>query len=129
MRHRSKTTKLGREKQERDAMFRSLVISLISNHSIRTTREKAKQARRLAEKVITLSKKGDLHSRRLAYSLLGDNKTVKKLWDEVAAIYKDREGGYTRILNLGKRKGDGANVCMLEMVDMEKVMKRKPKEE
>lgn len=129
MRHRSKTTKLGREKQQRDAMLRSIVLSLLTHHSIKTTLEKAKEARKLIEKLITLSKKGDLHSRKLAHSLLGDKKAVKKLWDEVAPVYKDRNGGYIRILSLGNRKGDGANVCLLEMVDMEKVMRRKPKEE
>ena len=129
MRHRSKIVKLGREKQKRDAMLRSLVISLLTHHSIKTTREKAKLTRHLAERVITLSKRGDLHSRRLAYSLLGDKKAVKKLWEEIAPKYVDRDGGYTRVLNLGSRKGDGASVCLLEMVDMEKVMRRKPKEE
>ncbi|MCK4329415.1 50S ribosomal protein L17 [candidate division WOR-3 bacterium] len=129
MRHRSKIVKLGREKQKRDAMLRSLVISLLTHHSIKTTQEKAKLTRHLAERVITLSKRGDLHSRRLAYSLLGNKKAVKKLWEEIAPKYIDRDGGYTRVLNLGSRKGDGASVCLLEMVDMEKVMRRKPKEE
>ncbi len=129
MRHRSKIAKLGREKQKRDAMIRSLVVSLFSHHSIKTTTEKAKRAKLLAERVITLSKKGDLHSKRLVYSLLGDKKNVKKLWDEIAPVYKDRDGGYTRILRLGQRKGDGANLCMLELVDIEKVIRRKPKEE
>ena len=110
-------------------MLKSLVISLVTHHSIKTTNEKAKVVRLLAEKIITLSKKGDLHSRRLAYSLTGDKKTVKKVWDEIAPVYKNRNGGYTRILSLGQRKGDGANICMLELVDMEKVMRRKPKEE
>jgi large subunit ribosomal protein L17 len=129
MRHRSKIAKLGREKQKRNAMLRSLVMSLFTYHSIKTTTEKAKRARLLAERAITLSKKGDLHSMRLAYSLLGDKKIVKKLWDTIAPVYKDRDGGYTRILRLGQRKGDGAKLCMLELVDMEKVMRRKPKEE
>jgi len=129
MRHRSKIAKLGREKQKRDAMLKSLVVSLFTHHSIRTTNEKAKRIRLLAEKIITLSKKGDLHSRRLTHSLVGDKKTVKKVWDEIAPVYKNRNGGYTRILKLGQRKGDGANICMLELVDMGKVMRRKPKEE
>lgn len=129
MRHRSKVAKLGREKQKRDAMIRSLVVSLFTHHSIKTTVEKAKRARLLAERVISLSKRGDLHSRRLTGSLLGDKKTVKHFWDEIVPVYKDRDGGYTRILRLGQRKGDGANLCMLELVDIEKVMRRKPKEE
>ncbi|OYD17200.1 50S ribosomal protein L17 [candidate division WOR-3 bacterium JGI_Cruoil_03_44_89] len=129
MRHRSKVAKLGREKQKRDAMIRSLVVSLFTHHSIKTTVEKAKRARLLAERAISLSKRGDLHSRRLTGSLLGDEKTVKHLWDEIVPVYKDRDGGYTRILRLGQRKGDGANLCMLELVDIEKVMRRKPKEE
>lgn len=129
MRHRSKIAKLGREKQKRDAMLKGLVIALFTHHSIKTTNEKAKRVRLLAEKIITLSKKGDLHSRRLVYSLTGDKKTVKKVWDEITPVYKNRNGGYTRILSLGQRKGDGANICMLELVDMEKVMRRKPKEE
>ncbi|MCD5383848.1 50S ribosomal protein L17 [candidate division WOR-3 bacterium] len=129
MRHRSGIKKLGREKQKRDAMLRSLVISLFANHSIKTTCQKAKTARRLAERVITLSKKGDLHSRRLACSIIGDKKTVKKLWEEIAPVYKNRAGGYTRVLNLGRRKGDAASLCIFELVDIEKVVKRKPKEE
>ncbi len=129
MRHRCKTKKLGRPKQQRDALLRNLAIALLSNHSIKTTCKKAKAARGLVERVVTLSKKGDLHSRRLAHSLIGDSNTIKKLWDELSPVYKDRNGGYTRILRLGKRKGDSADMCIFELVDLEKVMKRKPKEE
>lgn len=108
--------KLGRSSAHRKALFRALVTSLIANDKIVTTETKAKEARSLAEKVITLAKRGDLHSRRLAAEIITQPEVLKKLFETTAGRYADRNGGYTRILKIGPRRGDAAPMVILELV-------------
>jgi len=108
--------KLGRSSAHRKVLFRSLVTALIANGKIETTEIKAKEARSLAEKTITRAKKGDLHSRRLAATVINDPAVLQKLFDEVAGRYSERPGGYTRILKIGQRRGDAAPMVILELV-------------
>lgn len=108
--------KLGVETSHRVAMLRNMTGDLIINGRIVTTVTRAKELRRVAEKTITLGKRGDLHARRQAAAYLYDKKAVSKLFDEVAPKYKDRDGGYTRILKLGPRRGDGAEMAIIELV-------------
>ena len=98
-------------------MLANMVSSLFLSGKIETTLVKAKEARRFAEKLITIGKKGDLHRRRLAVSKLRDKGAVKRLFDEIAPGYEGRNGGYTRILKLGKRRGDSAEMCILQLVE------------
>ncbi len=98
-------------------MLANMVSSLFEHGSIQTTVVKAKAARSFAERLITIGKKGDLHRRRLAFSKLRDKAAVKKLFDEIAPGYEGRVGGYTRILKLGKRRGDAAEMCILQLVE------------
>ena len=116
MRHRVHTFKVGRSSAHRRAMLANMVSSLFTNGQIQTTLVKAKEARRFAEKLITIGKKGDLHRRRLAVAKLRNKDAVKLLFDEIAPAYKDRNGGYTRILKLGVRRGDAAELCILQLV-------------
>ena len=116
MRHRVHTFKVGRTSSHRRAMLANMVSSLIEHGQITTSLVKAKEARRVAEKMITLGKKGDLHRRRLAFSTLRNRDMVKKLFDEVAPGYADRQGGYTSIIKLGKRQGDACEMCILKLV-------------
>lgn len=97
-------------------MLANMVSSLFTNGQIQTTLVKAKEARRFAEKLITIGKKGDLHRRRLAVAKLRDKDAVKLLFDEIAPSYEGRNGGYTRILKLGVRRGDAAEMCILQLV-------------
>jgi len=108
--------KLGRESAHRKAMLRNLVTDLLREGRITTTEMRAKEARRMAEKMITLGKRGDLHARRQALAYIYDEDVVTKLFDEIAATYEDRQGGYTRILKLGPRRGDNAEEVYLELV-------------
>ena len=108
--------KLGRDSAHRKAMLRNLVTDLLREGRIQTTEFRAKEARREAEKLITLAKRGDLHARRQVLSYLFDETVVTKLFDEIAPKYADRNGGYTRILKLGPRQGDNAEVVFLELV-------------
>ena len=108
--------KLGRESAHRKAMLRNLVTDLLREGRITTTEMRAKEARRMAEKMITLGKRGDLHARRQALAYIYDEDIVKKLFDEIAPDFDDRQGGYTRILKLGPRRGDGAEEVYLELV-------------
>ena len=117
MRHRVATFKVGRSGAHRRAMLANMVSSLFTCGKIETTLVKAKEARRFAEKLITIGKKGDLHRRRLAISRLRDKSAVKLLFDEIAPGYEGRNGGYTRILKLGKRRGDAAEMCILQLVE------------
>jgi large subunit ribosomal protein L17 len=117
MRHKVKTVKLGRTSQHRDAMLANLVCSLIVHSRIKTTLAKAKAARPLAEKIVTLGKKGTLHARRLAVSKIKQETAVKKVFKDIAPKFQDRKGGYTRIVKLGARLGDAAPVAFLEWVD------------
>ncbi len=108
--------KLGRPTAHRKMMLRNIVTDLLREGRITTTVTRAKEARRDAEKMITLAKRGDLHARRQALSFILDETTVKKLFDEIGPKYADRNGGYTRILNLCPRQGDNAEMAFLELV-------------
>ena len=108
--------KLGRESAHRKAMLRNLVTDLLREGRIQTTEHRAKEARRQAEKMIKLGKRGDLHARRQAMAYIYDESVVTKLFEDIAPKYADRQGGYTRILKLGPRQGDNAEVVFLELV-------------
>src|SRR5512139_1307984 len=120
MRHRIETRKLGRSSSHRDAMLRNLVTSLIDHGRITTTLEKAKELRRVADRMVTLGKRGDLAARRRAAATIRSNEAVRKLFTEVALWSEKRPGGYTRILKLGIRPGDGATKALIELVDRPK---------
>lgn len=117
MRHRSKTAKLKRTASHRKALLSNLACSLIEHGRIKTTLGKAKALRPVAEKLVTLAKRDDLHSRRLAIAYLHQKETVKKLFSEVAPASKDRQGGYCRITKLGARMTDSAQMAIIEWVD------------
>lgn len=117
MRHRKAGRKLNRTASHRKAMFANMSASLIKHEQIVTTLPKAKELRPIVEKLITLAKKGDLHSRRLAASRIGDEAMAKKLFDILGPRYQDRQGGYTRILKAGFRHGDNAAIAVIELVD------------
>src|ERR1700733_8035317 len=117
MRHQKNTRKLGRTSQHRDAMLANIVASLILHKRIKTTLAKAKAARPLAEKLVTLGKTGTLHARRLAVAKIGQKAAVSTLFKDIAPGFKDRKGGYTRIIKLGPRQSDSALVAFLEWVD------------
>ena len=108
--------KLGRTTPHRKAMLRNQVTSLLREGKIERTVTRAKETKRMAEKMITLGKKGDLHARRKAISYIYDKEVVKLLFDEIAPKYAERNGGYTRVLRVGPRRGDGAEVAILELV-------------
>ena len=108
--------KLGRESAHRKAMLRNLVTDLFRNERISTTDTRAKEAKREAEKLITVAKKGGLHARRRALGYIYHEAVVTKLFDDIAKRYESRQGGYTRILKLGPRRGDDAEVVFLELV-------------
>lgn len=129
MRHRVATFKIGRSSAHRRAMLANMVSSLFTHGQIETTLVKAKEARRFAEKLITIGKVGDLHRRRLAVSKLRDKSAVKLLFDEIAPSYAERNGGYTRILKLGVRRGDAAEMCLLQLVKEEVAAKPAKKAE
>ena len=117
MRHRSAGRKLGRTTAHRIALLRNLATALLREERIETTLPKAKELRPFAEKIITLAKKDSLHARRLVYARLGDHQLVQKLFDEIAPVYAQRPGGYTRIYRLGERRGDGGQLALIELVD------------
>ena len=108
--------KLGRDSSARKALFRSVLTSFFRHGRIETTEAKAKEVSGLADQLITLAKRGDLVARRTAIARLYDEDVVRKLFDEIADKYKDRQGGYTRILKLGPRRGDAAPMALLELV-------------
>ena len=116
MRHQRVMKKFGRSTAHRKALMKSLVTNLILAESIQTTLPKAKEARKDAEKMVTIARKGGLAARRLAASRLQQPKAVQKLFDKVAPAMADRKGGYTRIVKLGTRRGDGAEMCCLQWV-------------
>ena len=118
MRHRKRTAKLGRTSSHRNAMLSNLVCSLIVHKRITTTLAKAKAARSVAEKMVTLGKSGTLHDRRLAAARLHQEDAVKILFNEIAPSQKTRPGGYTRIIKLHRRQGDAAEEAILEWVDL-----------
>ena len=117
MRHRSKTVKLKRDASHRRALLANLACSLIEHGRIKTTLGKAKALRPVADKLVTLAKRDDVHSRRLAIAFLHQKETVKKLFAEVAPASKDRQGGYCRITKLGARMSDSAPMAFVEWVD------------
>jgi large subunit ribosomal protein L17 len=117
MRHQKRTLKLSRTSQHRDAMLANIVASLIIHKRVKTTLAKAKAARPLAEKLVTLGKGGTLHDRRLAIAKIGQKDAVATLFKSIAPSFKDRKGGYTRIIKLGPRNSDSAKIALLEWVD------------
>mgnify|MGYP003573653365 CR=1 FL=1 len=117
MRHRKAGRRLGRTTPHRLAMVRNMVTSLLEHERIVTTTPKAKEVRRVAEKMITLGKRGDLHARRQALSFIRDKKVVAKLFSDLKNAYMDRNGGYTRIIRTGNRLGDAAPMAILELVN------------
>lgn len=116
MRHRVVGRRLSRPTGHRMAVYHNLTADLLRHERIITTEAKAKEVRGIAEKVITLGKNGGLHARRQALAVVGDKKVVEKLFDEVAKRYDNRNGGYTRVLKIGQRRGDGAPMALLELV-------------
>ena len=128
MRHQRVMKKFGRSSKHRKMLMKSLVTNLILAESIKTTLPKAKQARKDADKIVTVAKKGDLAARRLASSRLLDPKAVQKLFDKIAPAMKDRKGGYTRIVKLGTRRGDAAEMCVLQWVTAGEPAAEKPAE-
>ena len=122
MRHRRKVKKLGRNASHRRATLRNLASALINHHQIKTTQAKAKAARSYIEKLITTGKKDSVHARRQVFKFLQNRTLVKKLFDEIAPSFADRNGGYTRIVKLGPRVGDGAEMAILQLVGFEQVI-------
>jgi large subunit ribosomal protein L17 len=130
MRHQKKTIKLGRTAEHRKALLANQVCSLIEHQRIKTTLAKAKAVRPLAEKMVTLGKKGSLHARRTALATLRHKDAVKRLFDDIAPRSTDRNGGYTRIVKLGQRKSDSASMAFIEWVDAAAAaIEEKPAEE
>jgi large subunit ribosomal protein L17 len=122
MRHRKSGRKLNRTTSHRKALLRNLANQLIEHKEIKTTTEKAKEARSTVERLITYAKKGDLHHRRLAFGFLRNKDSIKILFDEIGPTFTDRQGGYTRVLKLGRRLGDGASLSLLQLVGFEKLV-------
>jgi large subunit ribosomal protein L17 len=127
MRHRVKGKKLSRDSAQRKALLRNLVTSFLEKERIRTTLPKAKAARPIAEKMITLGKNNSLHARRLALRYIYKRDVVKKLFDDIGPRFTERPGGYTRIVKIGPRAGDGAEMAILELVGTEFKKKAKKK--
>ena len=117
MRHRKSGRRLGRTSAHRKAMYRNMVTSLLEHERIQTTDSKAKELRRVAERMITLGKRGDLHARRRAMRVIRDKGVTAKLFDQLAERFRDRPGGYTRVVKLGNRVGDAAPLSVIELVD------------
>ena len=116
MKHGISGRKLSRPTSQRILMYRSMVTDLLRHERIRTTEAKAKEIRGLAEKMITLGKKGSLSHRRQASGFITDESVVRKVFDDLAERYADRDGGYTRVIKMEPRKGDGASMALLELV-------------
>ena len=117
MRHRKSGRQLNRNSSHRKAMFQNMTVSLLNHEIIKTTLPKAKELRRIAEPLITMARNDSVHKRRVAFSRLRDRDTVTKLFNELGPRYKDRPGGYTRILKTGFRAGDNAPMAYIELVD------------
>lgn len=117
MRHNKAGRRLGRKTSHREAMFRNMVTSLLDHGKITTTDAKAKEIRVVAERMITLGKRGDLHAMRLASAVIREKAVVSKLFSTIAPSYKERLGGYTRIIKLGIRQGDAAPLSLIELVE------------
>lgn len=125
MNHRKNQRKLSRTSSHRKALLRNMVTSLLEHEAIRTTDAKAKELRGVAEKMITLAKRGTLHARRQALATIRSKEVTAKLFDELAGRYRQRAGGYTRILKLGPRPGDAAPMAIIELVDRADVVSQK----
>jgi large subunit ribosomal protein L17 len=125
MRHKHLGRRFGRQSAHRQAMFSNMAAALILHEQIITTLAKAKDLKRVVDKYITLAKRGDLNSRRLAAARMRDEAMVKKLFDVLAPRYKGRSGGYTRVLKAGYRRGDSAPVAVIELVDRDASAKGK----
>src|SRR5512133_1832255 len=123
MRHNKAGRRLGRTTSHRIAMFRNMVTSLFEHGRITTTDAKAKELRPIAEKMITLGKRGDLHAQRLAASYIREKSVVTKLFTTIAPRYVERAGGYTRIIKLGRRPGDTAETSLIELVEEQVILK------
>jgi large subunit ribosomal protein L17 len=117
MRHRQSGRKLNRTSSHRKSLFKNMAQALLKHEQIVTTLPKAKELKRVVEKLITLGKKGNLHSRRLAFNQIRDKDMVSKLFENLANRYSDRKGGYTRVLKAGFRYGDSAPMAVIELVD------------
>src|SRR5438105_5529379 len=129
MRHQKKRIKLGRTADHRRALLANQVCSLIEHQRIKTTLAKAKAVRPLAERMVTLGKRGSIHARRLAFSTLRQKDAVKRLFDQIAPASTERNGGYTRIIQLGPRQSDSASMALIEWVDTTAGVEEKPAEE
>ena len=116
MRHRKKGRNLSRSPSHRRALLRNMATSLFRHERIRTTTARAKELRPYAERLVTLARRGDLHARRLVARRIADREILGKLFDDIGPRYADRPGGYTRILKLGPRKGDAADMALIELV-------------
>ena len=123
MRHRQSGRKLNRTSSHRKSLFKNMSQALLKHEQIVTTLPKAKELRRVVEKLISLGKKGNLHSRRLAFNQIRDKDMVSKLFDNLAKRYMDRKGGYTRVLKAGFRYGDSAPMAVIELVDRDESAK------
>jgi large subunit ribosomal protein L17 len=127
MRHQVKKGMLGRNTAHRRALMRNMVTSFLERERVRTTIAKARSLRPVAEKMITLGKRGTLHARRQALAYMTKEEAVKKLFDDIGPRFKERPGGYTRIVKLDRRAGDGAEMAMIELVGTEFKAKTKKK--
>lgn len=119
MRHRKSGRYFGRTSPHRKAMFKNMMVSLLKHELIKTTVAKAKELRGYIEPIITLAKIDSVHNRRLAFARLRDRETVQKLFNEIGPHFKARQGGYTRVLKCGNRKGDNAPLAIIQLVDRE----------
>ena len=131
MRHKKVNAKLNRTAAHRKALYSNVATSLFEHKQVKTTTAKAKAVRKTVERLITFAKRGTLADRRQVLRTIRDRSVVKNLFDEIAPTYKERHGGYTRVIKLGRRKGDGAEMALLELVGYEGVLmeKHKSKEE
>jgi large subunit ribosomal protein L17 len=125
MRHKKSFSKLNRTTSHRKAMLANMATELLIHKRIKTTKQKARETRPMVERLITIAKKGTLSARRHVLQTVRNKKVVKELFDEIVPVFGSRNGGYTRIIKLGRRQGDGAEVAFLELVDFEGVRKDK----
>ena len=129
MRHRKSGRKLNVSPSHRRALMRNMAVSLFQYERIETTEAKAKELRRISERLITMGKRGDLHARRRAFAILRNKEITTKLFDDIAARYTERNGGYTRLIKLDRRAGDNAPLSIIELVERKiKAKDEKPKE-
>ncbi len=127
MRHLKGVKKFSRTRAHKKSMFSNMMVSFFENERIQTTSAKAKELRRLSEKAITRAKENTLHNKRILFSRIGDRDIVAKLFEDIAPRYKNVNGGYTRIIKLGQRKGDGAELSLLELVEIKEKPQTKSK--